>query len=103
MLIKLDDNLLGFFTTEIYKTYLYIFGHGMKHRVHRMSGFLLLIGSPHPLTGKRVLLPPPPFGSKRGDTLACGGGGGWIQFRRRDMTLWYSMYTLIPLRNEYIV
>jgi hypothetical protein len=26
----------------------------------------------------------PSFGSKRGDTLACGGGGGGTQFRRRD-------------------
>jgi hypothetical protein len=25
---------------------------------------------------------PPPFGSKGGDTLACGGGGGWKKFRR---------------------
>jgi hypothetical protein len=33
------------------------------------------IGSPEPLTSKGVLRSPP-FGSKGGDTLACGGGGG---------------------------
>ncbi len=67
----------------------------MKHRVHRMSGFLALIGSPPPTHRQASVASPSPFGSKGGDTLACGGGGGWIQFRRRDMTLWYSMYTII--------
>ncbi len=27
---------------------------------------------------------PPSFGSKMGDTLACGGGGGRTQFQRKD-------------------
>jgi hypothetical protein len=55
--------------------------------------------------------PPPPrpqgsiasplFCSKGGDTLACGegGGGGPNQFRGKGQTLWYSRYTVIPLRN----
>jgi hypothetical protein len=32
--------------------------------------------APHPLTHKTVFVAPPPFGSKGGKTLACGGGGG---------------------------
>ncbi len=55
----------------------------------RLSVYLPELG---PLIRKRVLLPP--FGSKRGDTLACGGGCGGTQFQRRDRQLWYSMYTM---------
>ena len=45
----------------------------------RLSVYLSELG---PLIRKRVLLPP--FGSKRGDTLACGGGRGGTQFQRRE-------------------
>ena len=45
----------------------------------RLSVYLPELG---PLIRKRVLLPL--FGSKRGDTLACGGGRGGTQFQRRD-------------------
>ena len=46
----------------------------------RLSVYLSELG---PLIRKRVLLPP--FGSKRGDTLACGGGREWgTKFRRRN-------------------
>ncbi len=31
-----------------------------------------------------LILAPPPFGPKGGDTRACGGGGGGTQFWRRD-------------------
>jgi hypothetical protein len=56
----------------------------LQHTVYRFPGFL----SSHP----NCVPPPPnpqgnvapPFGSKGGDTLACGGGGGEAQFRRRD-------------------
>jgi hypothetical protein len=40
------------------------------------------IGPPHPQASVA-----PPFGSKRGDTLAYGGGRGGTQFQRRD---WHS-------------
>jgi hypothetical protein len=48
------------------------------------------IGSPHLLTRKQVLLPP--FGSKGGDTLACGGGargGVGDPIPMKGQTLWY--------------
>ncbi len=40
--------------------------------------------------------PPPPFGSKGGDTISCGGGGDPIP--TMGQTLWYSRYTIILLR-----
>ncbi len=43
------------------------------------------IGSIHPPTPQACVAPP--FGSKEGDTLACG------------LAHWYSVYTLIPLRT----
>ena len=49
---------------------------------------------PRYLTCKRVL---PPFGS-RGDTLAGGRGGGGDPSRTKGQTLWYSRYSIIPLR-----
>jgi hypothetical protein len=51
-------------------------GGGRTHEHTECQAFSLVvrIGSPHPLTRKRVLLPL--FGSKGGDTLACWGGGG---------------------------
>ncbi len=73
----------------------------MNHRVYRVSGFLSSRPNrvPHPLNRKRVLLPPP-IGSKGGDTLACGGGRGEDLISTQDRhTLWYSMYTILPLRS----
>ena len=55
----------------------------------RFSVYLPELG---PLIRKRVLLPP--FGSKRGDTLACGGGRGGDPIPTKGQTLWYSMYTI---------
>jgi hypothetical protein len=49
------------------------------------------IGCPASLAGKRVLL------HKVGDTLARGGGGG-DPIPTMGRTLWYSRYTVIPLR-----
>jgi hypothetical protein len=43
------------------------------------------IGSPCPLTGKRVLHPPL---VPRGETLACRRRGDESQFRRRDRSRW---------------
>jgi hypothetical protein len=37
---------------------------------------LVRIGSPPPPHLQGIVAPPLPFGSKEGDTLACGGGGG---------------------------
>ncbi len=54
------------------------------------------IGAPHPLTCKRVLFPPP-FGSKGGDTLTFGGGGG-NKFRRWGIHFGTSMYTVHVLQ-----
>jgi hypothetical protein len=53
--------------------------------LYRLPGFLSsrpnrITPPPHP----QGSVAPPPFGSKGGDTFACGGGGGWTQFRRRD-------------------
>jgi hypothetical protein len=45
------------------------------HKVYRVSGFLypvVRIGSPYPLTRKRVMVAP--FGPKRGGTISSGGG-----------------------------
>jgi hypothetical protein len=58
---------------------------------------VVLIGSPQPLTRKRVLLPPL---GPRGDTLACGGGGWGDPILTMGQTLWYSRYTKIPLRSS---
>jgi hypothetical protein len=55
---------------------------------------------PHPLTCNGVFVvppPPPPHGPKGGDTLACGGGRGVTQFRRRDR---HSGYTTVPARES---
>ncbi len=43
---------------------------------------------------------PSPFGSKGGDTLGCGGGGGWgTQLRRRDrLNVQYTIIS-VPLRE----
>jgi hypothetical protein len=55
---------------------------------------LSLLGSPYPLSRKRVLLPP--FGFKGGDTLTRGRGWGDPISTMRQ-TLWYSRFTLNPL------
>jgi hypothetical protein len=89
MLIKLDENLKGFFTTEIFNTDLYIFGHGMKHRVHKMPGFLVLIGPPTHSPASECCLPSPPLDS--GGRHTRGGGGG-TQFRRRDDSVVLYVY-----------
>ncbi len=62
--------------------YRYVYLYSLPHRIKRVPGFLsiCLNWAPHP----QASVAPPPFGSKRGDTLACGGGGGGTQFHRRD-------------------
>jgi hypothetical protein len=66
---------------SLFVLYVYIFIELASQNIKsaRLSVYLRGLG---PLIRKRVLLPP--FGSKRGDTLACGGGGGGTQFQRRD-------------------
>jgi hypothetical protein len=56
----------------------------------RLSVYLSELG---PLIRKRVLLPP--FGP-RGETHSLAGEGDPIL--TKGQTLWYSMYTIIPLR-----
>jgi hypothetical protein len=61
---------------------------------------IVRIRSPHPLALKRVLLPP--FGSKGGDTLACGGGVWGDPILTKGQTLWNSkkvFFLVIPLRR----
>jgi hypothetical protein len=58
------------------------------------------IGSPLPHPQGNVA-PPPPFGSKGRDTLACGiGGGGGGPILTNGQTLWYSG-TLCILKSLY--
>jgi hypothetical protein len=55
------------------------------------------IGSPHPLARKRVLpLPPPLVPRRETHSLAAEELGDPIP--TKGQTLWYSMYTIIPLR-----
>ncbi len=64
------------------------------HRVYVQSARLSVQSSElGPLTRKRVL---PPFGSKRGEPLACGEGGGDPILKKVD-TLHYTKY--IPLQS----
>jgi hypothetical protein len=64
----------------------------------RLSVQLSELGPPHPLTRKRVLLPP--LFPKVGDTFACGGRGWGDPIPRKGQPLWYSMsYTVIPKRS----
>jgi len=54
------------------------------------------IGSPHPLARKRVLpLPPPLVPRRETHSLAAEELGDPIP--TKGQTLWYSMYTIIPL------
>ncbi len=64
----------------------------VSHRVYRVPGFypVVLIGSPHPLSRRRVLLPLT-FGSK-GETHSLGGGGG----RPNSDDGTDTRYTIIP-------
>jgi hypothetical protein len=56
------------------------------------------LGLPRPHPQNSVVPPPPlPFGPKGGETLACGGRGDPIP--KMGQTVWYSRYTIIPLRR----
>jgi hypothetical protein len=55
------------------------------------------IGSPRPLTHKRVL---PPFGSRGGHTRLRERGWG-EPIRTKGRTIWYSSYSIISLRTEW--
>ncbi len=48
------------------------------------------IGTPHPLTRRRVCLTPLWFGWR--DTLTCGRGGRGVPIPTRGQTLWYSRF-----------
>ncbi len=91
-----------------------------RHREYLQSARLSLqcseLAPPRPLTRKRVLPPlvprwrwthpqasvsPAPFGTKvEVDTLACGRGGGVGPIRMKGQTLWYSRYSIFPLRGK---
>ncbi len=62
----------------------------ITHR-HRVPGFLSL--------HTHASIAPLRFGSKGGDTLACGGGGREDPIPTKRKTLWYSAYTIISLRT----
>ncbi len=66
-----------------------------NHRVNRVPGFpsSRQIGPSHPLAS----VAPPPSLNPRGETHSYGGGGGgWTQYRRRDIPGTLHMYTIIP-------
>jgi hypothetical protein len=103
----------GYVKRRRQKTIIFVWSSGrtkassfvVKHFLNRarVQGFLSSRTNwvPQPLTGKRVM---PPRGSKGGRHTRLRGRGvhgpmGDIQFRRRDIQmLWYSRYTIIPLR-----
>ncbi len=71
-----------------------------NHRIYRIPGFhssctIWAPSLPHP----QESVAPPPFGSKGGDELACEGGVGGTQIRRRDShsgTPWQLNYATPP-------
>jgi hypothetical protein len=90
---------------EYIRSWLKIALCGYKHRVNRVPGFL----SRHPNWVPQSLTRNPPFGSKGGDTLACGGGGGGTQFLRmgRHSGSWYrygilGTYTIFHLQTQIL-
>ncbi len=69
--------------------------HRVQYTECQSSNQVVRIGSPHPLTRKRVFLPP--FGSK-GETHSLGGRGWGDPIPTMGQTLCYSRYTIISLR-----
>ncbi len=57
------------------------------------------IGTPNPFT--RMGVCPPPFGSE-GTPLACGRGGGGVQFGRWDIHFVLYVLCALPIRNGAI-
>ncbi len=63
-----------------------------------MPGFLSRRPNGVPSHTQASFAPPPPHWVQGGDTLACGEGVG-DPIPTQGQTLWYSMYTKIPLRS----
>ncbi len=111
--------VLGQLVLLLYKRYLPNYFLLLQHWVYtecqafwpsvRIGTPSLRVGDPHPVTRKRVLLPPPLLGFfiyfftyfcvQGGDTLACGGGSGVDPFPTKGPTFWYSAYNIISLRS----
>ncbi len=81
------------YKTHPYSTRSYILKQSSDHRVYRVLNFLSILS----IDRKRVLPSPPPL---------VGGGGGTIEGERgrgepiptKGQTLWYSRFSIIPLR-----
>ncbi len=72
---------------------------GLHHRVYRVSEAFFFSrpnGVPPPLTS-------PPLGPGGRHTRLRGREWRGTPLRRWDRQLWYSMYTIIPLRSAYTV
>jgi hypothetical protein len=79
-----ENTLYGSYFTHYKGTSSHKLPNPIHNRVYRVKAFsqVVRVGSTHPLPPRGVAFPP--LGTEGGDTLACGGGDGGTQFRRRD-------------------
>ncbi len=88
------------YRVRMYTNYNITYSDIYTHRVYSVPGFLSSRPNwlPRPLTSKRVLAPALRFQGRGTLHTRFREGGGGSQIRTKGQTLWYSRYSIIPLR-----